>query len=280
MRRHSRESKRSSLAVSLAIHAIVIVALATMTFRYPIEAFLGMDREHVRPELIRYMRLPPPGGAIGNGAAEKATPRRRSATPALLFAPRMIPTSIPPVPSPSTTSGAVSGRAGGKGGAGVGLATGVEPAPMDPRLYAPNVFIPVPKTAAQRLDSAVKDAFQTYYDSAMVAAANPQRKPGDWTTTDKNGNRWGWDPTGIRLGKFMIPNAVLAALPLKNVTNGTSPIEQRQTNYIRQSVLEHAQQSISEDEFREAVRRIRERKEREKKEQEKEKAKPIADGGR
>jgi hypothetical protein len=45
-----------------------------------------------------------------------------------------------------------------------------------------------------------------------------------------------------------------------------SPIEQRSLAYIRRDVLENAQRSINEDEFRAAVKRIRERKERERRE--------------
>ena len=44
--------------------------------------------------------------------------------------------------------------------------------------------------------------------------------------------------------------------------------------YIRQDVLENAQRGISEDEFKAAVKRIRERKERERKDKEGTLAKP------
>ncbi len=281
MKQFRRERTRSSWIFSIAVHVVVIALFATMTFRYPIAAFLGIGQETVRPEHIQFMVTRPPAG-VGNGAQEKPVPRRAGQVPAPLIAPTFIPRGVPPVPSVPGSEGAVSGKAGGKGGAGIGLATGVEPAPMDPRLYAPPIFIPVPKTPAQRVDSAIQDAFNTYYDSAVYAAAHPQRDPRDWTKTDANGNKWGWDPSGIHLGKFMIPNAVLAALPIK-VGSGTSPIEQRQANYIRQTVLDNAQRGVTENEFNDAVRRIRERKEREKKEQEQEKAKankdkPIADG--
>lgn len=276
MRPSRPERSRTSLLVSIAVHAVVIVALATMTFRYPLETFFGLEPVHkISPETIHYVVTAPAAG--GGGARVGTTPRK--GLPPRLVAPSVIPTTIPE-PNPSSV-GSTTGKAGGQGGGnGVGFATGVEPEPIDPRLYAPPIFVPVPKTPAQRLDSAIKDAFGVYYDSVMVAEEHPQRQPGDWTV-DRNGQKWGWDQKGIRLGKFMIPNAVLAALPLKNITNGTSPIEQREQGYIRRTVLEHAQESITEDAFRDAVRRIRARKEREHEQREKERQKQktvAADG--
>jgi hypothetical protein len=97
-----------------------------------------------------------------------------------------------------------------------------------------------------------------------MAIASGQRKPGDWTVKGKDGQTWGWDQAGIHLGKFTIPQALLAMLPLN--VNGGSPIEGRSAAYIRRDVLENGQRAISEDEFRAAVKRIRARKEKERRE--------------
>ena len=92
---------------------------------------------------------------------------------------------------------------------------GVEPAAPDPRIpLAAAPYQPAPRSQAQLADSAVQAAFGVYFDSAKYAAEHPGRQPGDWTKTTADGGKWGWDPGGIRLGKFTIPNAVLAALPL------------------------------------------------------------------
>jgi len=48
-----------------------------------------------------------------------------------------------------------------------------------------------------------------------------------------------------------------------------SPVDARNQAWMRNDIMQHAQQSISEDEFRDAVRRIRERKEKERREKEK-----------
>jgi len=51
--------------------------------------------------------------------------------------------------------------------------------------------------------------------------------------------------------------------------DGNRILDQRTASFIRRDVMEHAQQALTEDEFKSAVRRIRERKERERKEREK-----------
>jgi hypothetical protein len=268
---------RNSLLVSIAVHVVVIAALASITFRYDLGDLLGLSHEKpVAPERLHYLVLP--RGPIGNGS--NPTAAQPKTTPAPLRAPTTMPTTIPEPAPPTQTSGAVSGKAGGTGGAPAGVATGVEPAAPDPRIaLEPGHFWPVPKTPAERVDSAVKSIFQVYADSVAVADANRGRAPGDWTI-DRNGQKWGWDPQGIHLGKFTLPNAILAALPLKVGANGDALIDGRSRAGIRSDILTHSQ-GLSEDDFRAAVRRIRERKERERKEQkdQKDKDKTIAGAG-
>ena len=266
-----KKEKRSpsSLLLSVVIHLVVIIILATITFHYPIGQLIGLARHHEQtPERIQYIVLPK-GEPTGNGSRTEAAGPAPKGAPAPLRAPTVVPTDVPPTPAPDESQGAISGKEGGTGGARAGVATGVEPAQPDPRLPLTSPpFEPIPKTPAERVDSAVKAAFGIYYDSAKYAAEHPERAPGDWTVTDKDGHKWGWDPKGIRLGKFTIPNVLLAALPLDRVGNGRSPVEQRAAAWMRQDILDHAQASVSEDEFRAAVRRIRERKEKERREKE------------
>src|SRR5439155_7053355 len=77
--------QKGSLAFSIAIHGIVIVAIASITFRYPISAFLGMVREqHVVPEAIHYVKVQPaPLGAVGNGAQSTRPTRKMNPAPLL-----------------------------------------------------------------------------------------------------------------------------------------------------------------------------------------------------
>ena len=145
-------------------------------------------------------------------------------------------------------------------------ATGVQPAYTDPRLWPqPVPFTPVPKTVAQRVDSAVRAAFGIYVDSLATAAANKGRSPTDWTF-ERNGKKWGVDEQWIHLGKVKIPNAILALLPLNAQGNPTfnDPVTRREAAFRRADILYHANRAVSEDEFRRAVKRIRERKDRER----------------
>jgi len=87
---------------------------------------------------------------------------------------------------------------------------------------------------------------------------------GDWTV-EKNGKKYGIDQQYIRLGKFSIPTALLALLPFNAQTNPTVADRNRQQMAMRMDIMEHAQMSLNEEEFRRAVKAIRERKEREHK---------------
>lgn len=260
-----RES-RGSVLLSIGIHVLIGVALAAITFRYPIGQLMGLPKDREQPEHIQYIAIPR-GEPTGNGSESMAAPPAKGVAPAPLRAPTAVPSVVPPIPS--GTAGAISGKVGGTGGARAGIATGVEPAAPDARIpLEPAPYRPEPKTPTELADSAVQAAFGVYFDSARYAAEHPGRAPGDWTHTTADGQKWGWDPGGIRLGKYTIPNAVLAALPLR-VGNGRSPVDVRNQNWMYNDIQQRAQQSISEDEFRAAVRRIRERKEKERRERDK-----------
>jgi hypothetical protein len=97
-------------------------------------------------------------------------------------------------------------------------------------------------------------------DSAAAAAR--VRKPGDWTKTTEDGKKYGWDPQGIHFGNFTLPNALLALLPFNNM-QANPTFNSRNEQAIRFDVMYHGQMAITEDQFRDAVRRIRERKEKE-----------------
>lgn len=271
-----KRDRGGSLLLSIFIHVFIIIALATITFRYPLGQLIGLpkDRDHT-PERLQYMVLPR-GEPTGNGSRTTAAPPAKGSSPAPLVAPTTIPSVVPPVPN-NSSAGAVSGKAGGSGGAAAGIATGIEPAAPDARIpLAPAPYMPTPKSQAELADSAVQAAFGIYFDSARYAAEHPGRQPGDWTHTTADGQKWGWDPGGIRLGKFTIPNAVLAALPLK-IGSGQSPVDARNRAWMYNDIQMHAQQAVTEDAFRDAVRRIRERKEKERREKDKDKT-VTADG--
>lgn len=249
-------------AASVAIHIVAVIALAGIVFRYPLGQLMGIAEPEVNQERVQYVKLPPPPSE-SSGGGHTATPITNAA-PAPLRTPTEVPTTVPVAhPSDSSRAHAAGGTGSGLGVSGSGLATGIEPRLPDRRIdLEVGPAVRTPRTTAETVDSIVSLAIGIVQDS--IAIANGQRKPGDWTIKGKNGETWGWDKNGnIRLGKFTIPGALLAMLPL-NKAGGGSPIEARSTAYIRRDVLENGQRAISEDEFRAAVKRIRERKEKEK----------------
>ena len=257
--------------ISIIAHGIAVLVLAQIMFRFPLGQLMGLPKEKVQQERLQYIVLPKPAAASTGSAVTPSAPQ--SSSPAALQQPSVIPSEITaPPPVDSVRSRAAGGAGTGLGDTGTGLATGVSPRAPDSRI-ALNAADParVIRTNAETVDSVISLAIGIVNDSIAIAAG--QRKPGDWTIKGKGGT-WGWDPNGnIRLGKFTIPGALLALLPL-NVQSPMSPIEQRSVAWIRQDILYHAQRSITEDEFRASVKRIRERKEKERRQ------KMLASSGR
>jgi hypothetical protein len=98
------------------------------------------------------------------------------------------------------------------------------------------------------------------------------RAGGDWTKTDKNGNKWGWDQQGIRLGKVMIPNALLALLPLNAATaagmsaNPAGMANAARINAGRSDILRMSERGMGEAEFKRIVKEMDKRRDAERRE--------------
>jgi hypothetical protein len=247
-------------AFSIAAHIVLVGLLIQVAFKYPLGQLMGIRREEIKPERLQYIALPAPP-TEHSGGAPVAT--KKASAPAALRAPVTSPTQVPDAtPVDTSRSQAAGGTGTGVDVGGSGLATGLVPRQPDPRIaLQPGQMVRTPRTVAEDVDSIVDLAIGVYVDSALEAAK--QRQPGDWTIKGKDGKVWGVDEKNIYLGKYKLPSAILALLPL-NKGSGTSPIEARSTAFIRRDVMENAQRAISEDEFRAAVKRIRERREREK----------------
>jgi hypothetical protein len=208
------ERRRSpkSIAISVAIHVVLITLLATVTFHYEITDVGRHDR--MVPERVTFIQVAPPQAVkSGNGVQPKPSPVSKTPppAPAPLLPPSQIPSTLPS-PSAPTTPGSTSGVQGGTGGSPTGMATGVEPVLPDARVQlTPPPPSKVGRSQDRMIDSAVHAGYTRYADSVKWAQEHPNRAPGDWTT-DVGGQKVGWDPDGIHLGKFTIPNALLALL--------------------------------------------------------------------
>lgn len=257
-----RESRRA-LLVSLTLHVVVGVALVRILL-LPLPFSDFMRREHITSmpaERISFIALPTttgptvPGRSGGNGRPVTHT------LPPPLVAPPSVPTTVPapaPAPAAATEPDAGTGPVVGIGGPG----QGVRPEYHDPRVWVPPApVVSAPKSLPEAVDSAMAARIGAHNDTLAMGGA--RRQPGDWTF-EHNGKKYGVDPKYIRLGPVSIPTAVLAALPLNVQANPILGANERTLTARHDEIMEQAQRAINEDEFRDAVRKLRQRKERER----------------
>lgn len=268
-----RQRSNAALAASVAVNAFFIAAF----FEALTQGYRWADLVHRQPsappqERIAFVQAPRaqgpsvPGRSGGDGRPLSATPTRSRP----LVAPRAVPSVLPPVTrgSPTPADGGGTGPVVGAGGSG----QGIQPEYRDPALWArPGTLATTPKTGKERVDSVLTQTFGAARDSilALQEMQAKQRKPGDWTFKGPGGT-WGMDDHSIHLGKIAVPNAVLALLSSKfqqNLRgNPVANVEARRLAGIHQDILDHAQRSMNEDDFRSAVKEIRARKDRERNE--------------
>ncbi|MES2177326.1 MAG: hypothetical protein V4550_05630 [Gemmatimonadota bacterium] len=269
-----RES--APLLFSVAIHVVLAIVILNAAFHYDFSGSPRIAPDHPKAERVTYMTMPPAGLSTGNDSSAK---RAKAAVKSSgLIAPLRVPTVV--TPSAVAVGGSPSGVAGASGAVGgpVSITAGIVPAQPDPRLTADaHAFYPEPKTHAQRVDSAVKASILAYNDSVAKVLGMKGRDPGDWTF-QKNGQKWGIDGSKIYLGKFAIPSAVLAALPIRLPQgNPGEGLADRLAPSRRADLLIHADAAAHNDEFNAAVKRIRERKDKERAERQRgEDPRPVA----
>ena len=260
----AREKRsKSSIAISMAIHVVVIAALATLTFHYPL-ADIFNKAEPLKPVAVRYVPLKPKAASAPARREATRRPTPALSLPQVSSVPVGVPAPAPPV-SPATTAIGGGGDASAQASRDIGLGIGIRPGIPDGRLSTnPATVARSPQTESQQAMSALSAIYQQYLDSARAAMANPQRAPGDWSWGGKDGDKWGWDQNGIHVGGITIPNIVLAALPM-NISPSMSPVDARSRDFVANDIRSHAG-LMTEDEFRTAVRRVRERVDRERRE--------------
>jgi hypothetical protein len=248
-----------SLLVSIALHIVVGAALILiLSIPNPIKQWLTMHHgEPPTVEHITYIATPSAGSATARSGGDNVPVRGKTRSRPLV-APTTIPTTVPPAPvstEPPSGAGPVVG-AGGQG-------EGVTPSYGDPRVWAPTgPTYYAPKAFAERLDSVIKMRVFAHNDS--MALYNSGKQPGDWTF-EKNGQKYGMDQQKIYLGKLALPTALLALLPLNVQGNPARFQNDRMKESQRQEIFLNAQRAMDNDEFKLAVKEIRQRKDREHK---------------
>jgi hypothetical protein len=256
-----------SVAVSIAIHVVAIIGLAHVLAR-PTGFMRLFDRAptDVPADRIGFVSLPwsaaaPEPGRIGGDDRPVRAAQPRPTVRAPLSVPSGVPTapSLTPDREPDGGTGPLVGRGG--------PTQGVRPAFKDPRLWkAPTEVVVAPKSVRETIDSMVVADIGRLNDSIAAAPRPPRWTTGDWTV-ERNGQKYGIDQKFIRLGPVSIPTAVLALLPLNIQQNPTVAERTRALTYMNSDIAYHARRAVSEDEFRRAVRNLRQRKERERAEQ-------------
>ncbi len=269
-RHHWRRRPTPAALVSMAAHVILGV-LVWYALKMPAVFDELMQRdEQSRPvaEKVGFVAIRPP--VLDTAIATRARPRpappraQASSAPAAvpLVAPTEVPTQLPPPPATVDTTTRVTGPLRG----GTGPTRGVQPNYDDPRVWTSDAtFYYAPKTAEERLDSAVLAGLMRHMDSVATNAYTPNKfERGDWTV-GKGDSKYGVDQQYIHIGRFRIPSAILALLPTPYMqANPIAMDRDRNAAWMHQDILTHAQAQMNEDEFRKAVRAIRDRKERER----------------
>jgi hypothetical protein len=137
----------------------------------------------------------------------------------------------------------------------------------------PGEVLSAPKSQIERMDSSIVAAIKKYQDSVAVATGG--RAADDWTF-EKGGKKYGLDKQGLHLGALTIPKYLLPSFdPRLAAAMNPAAAERAKLDAISADIRLQAQRAMTEDEFRKAVKALRERKDRER-----EKAKqptPIAE---
>ena len=252
----------ASILVSVALHLVAIAILVRVAIG-PI-TWLDLSDRPAEPQAthVDYVRT-----AADSARHQRAGGDNRRATnspaPAAIVDPSEVPSALPPEPAKAAAPAAPAEGGTGPVIGGGGPTRGVVPQFTDPRIWAPTDPAPIrPKTPTQRLDSAIAMRVQHLEDS--LRALGPQRAPGDWSWTGKDGKKYGIDQKYIRLGPFSIPTALLALLPLNVQGNPTTYENAKRIGTMRIEILEQSARAARDEEFNQAVKDLRERKQKER----------------
>ncbi|WP_373058046.1 hypothetical protein [Gemmatimonas sp.] len=276
------EKQRASRAVLFAVgfHVVVgAVLVQLLTFGHGIPSWLRFGSgEPPLEERLTYVaprEQPKPVAQVKPTPTNTKTTRLPVSTPAV-SAPEAV--SVPSAPR-DTGSGAAVGQGDGSGiGAVDPNLRGVRPGYFDGRVWRDPVVVGNAGGGgggdrADNLDSIMGFMLtqaRDSLDSLNRAQGRTGRAPGDWTKTGKNGEKWGWDSQGIRLGKVMIPNALLALLPLNAATAGrmsgnmTQMDAERRLSASRADIMRMSERGLGEADFRKIVNELRDRRETER----------------
>jgi len=267
-------SGRTPYVVAFIINVAIIVLLSTVI---TVPVFYIIHNQSGEPPIEEHVTYSVPASAPvprGDTAARRPRtpipPKTAQPVPPPPAAAPVVPppTVAPPVIVPTGITPAAGGDSAARG-IGRGGVRGLSPGPVDPRLLG-IVDSATPPGSVRALnpssDSAVRSWVRSYWDSiaTVQAAAATQRDMTDWTK-EVGGKKYGLDPQFIYFGKYRLPTMLLAFLPIYSSGNPTSWERNRQLESIRRDIMFQAARAANEDDFRNAVKLLRDRKEQEHK---------------
>lgn len=264
-----------AIAVSVAIHSLLLLVTITPhlppprpTDRPPV---LPMQRTTDGPVAVEMIFLAPaegqgtgdrPGVELVRPEVTGPAPERAPLQPVPETRPLVVSRDtgmFVPIRPPDPTG---VGPRGGIQRIGPALGQGtlwVRPLPLPPRELAE---VLTQRSHIELVDSAVSAIVQAYLDSVMTSPSRPGAPPPSWTT-DIQGQTFGIDSKYIYLGPLRIPAALLALLPIQG--GGNMDLQEgRRLAAIRADLQYAARRAETMDDFRKAIREIRERRDQER----------------
>lgn len=251
-----RTGRWAAVAVSLAVHSLLfLVVIRGVAPRLPARIVtlipVPIPDESRMVMLPSYRPVPAP--------IRRGLPAPVPATP--LLVPVLPDSVLPPPVAVQPESVAVRRRPGAAGRIGPAAGDGrlwVRPLPVPPRDLAARLA----PSHVELVDSAVTAIVQAYLDSiAREPGADRVALP-DWTTTI-DGRKFGLDSRNIYIAGLKIPAVVLALLPLPSGGNQRNALD-HSGQWIAEDLRRAAQRATSLDDFKRAVRDLRQEKQRQK----------------
>lgn len=272
--RQRGEGDRKPVVIAVALHVVLFLALSSVVAVPVLRLARAELRRSIVEERVTFIET---SAARTEPVRDTARSQQRPpppVTPPPSAGPPPSATALPVVPPtgavPPSEIPPPGARTGGGGGdstarralAGGGL-PGLVPGPKDPRLLGigrtDRMLADSTLTInAPRPDSLVNRWVQAYWDSLARVQAGAGRRPGDWTV-NRGDDRYGVDPNFIYFGKFKIPTALLALLPIRTTANPSVLERNRALESMRWEIEYQANRATSQASFQEAVKELRER---------------------
>jgi len=257
-RRSSRRVNMVSLAVSVLIHAVVIIAYSVSAREWEFGVVVPVGQVTANPvegtRVVRIIELPPDDPVVE--APEELEPEPEPEAPT---APTSVTDSQAPVIEDVPP--------------GVRAADVLQILSADPRLWRVSLPEAFELTDEERMQLELAGRLEAWNDSVRALLASEEAWT-DWTTTGENGERWGVSPGKLHLGKLTLP------LPFGFSGNAWQRERASRRAFEDADIRNGAAASIMADYWEQRVEAIRLRRERERRREQSDSTKTKPGGDR